>query len=243
MPWVQVRLAGCLAGLLALSAVVPGAGAGAVESLQAVAVGSHDASELRLVDGRRISLAGIHAPTAADDANDPAVVLVLNGLLGTEPVSLPPPPWPLDRHGRLRVQVHGAGGAWLQGELVRRGLALTVPVADVPEPVLAELLGLERAAREDGLGLWAGASSGPWPAERVAARRGEYVLVQGRVREVARAQDFVYLNFGEDWRRDFTVRVDRRQAARFAKAGLDLPALAGNGASRCAGSCSTPTAR
>ena len=125
------------------------------------------------------------------------------------------------------MQVHGVGGAWLQGELVRRGLALAAPAPDVPEPVLAELLGLERAARENGLGLWAGASSGPWPAERVAAARGRYVLVRGRVREVARAQDFVYLNFGEDWRRDFTVRVEARQAARFAKAGLDLQALAG----------------
>jgi micrococcal nuclease len=51
------------------------------------------------------------------------------------------------------------------------------------------------------------------------------VLVRGRVRAVARAAEFVYLNFGEDWRRDFTVRADARDAARFARQGLDLERL------------------
>jgi hypothetical protein len=53
------------------------------------------------------------------------------------------------------------------------------------------------------------------------------VLVRGRVRAVARAQEFVYLNFGEDWRRDFTVRAAARDAAGFARQGLDLEQLAG----------------
>ena len=53
------------------------------------------------------------------------------------------------------------------------------------------------------------------------------MLVRGRVQRVARAQDFVYLNFGDDWRSDFTVRVEARQAVRFARAGLELKALEG----------------
>ena len=51
--------------------------------------------------------------------------------------------------------------------------------------------------------------------------------MRGRVRAVARAAEFVYLNFGEDWRRDFTVRADARDAARFARQGLDLERLEG----------------
>ena len=56
---------------------------------------------------------------------------------------------------------------------------------------------------------------------------GAYVLVQGRVREVARVQDFVYLNFGPDWRRDFTVRAPAGFARRLAREGLDLAGLEG----------------
>ncbi len=227
MTWLQVTLPGRWLGPWVLAVFVLGANPLSAADSLAAPVAGHDTRELRLADGRRVELAGIQVPLEVDDAEDPAAVTALDGLLGAGPVVLPAPPWPLDRHGRLRVQVYSVGGAWLQGELVRRGLALVAPAPDVPEPVLAELLGLERLARDDGLGLWAGASSGPWPAERVAAPRGRYLLVRGRVREVARAQDFVYLNFGEDWRRDFTVRVEGRQAARFAKAGLDLQALAG----------------
>lgn len=224
---VQVTLTGRWLCPFLLWALLYGTGARAADDPAMVAVAGHDGSELRLGDGRRVRLAGIHVPRLADGREDPAAGLAVGDLIGTAGVSLPPEPWPLDRHGRLRVQVHAAGGAWLQGELVRRGLALAAPVPDVQESVLATLLVLERTARDTGQGLWAGARVGPWPADRVAAARGDDVLVRGRVREVARAQDFVYLNFGEDWRRDFTVRVDARQAARFAKAGLDLQALAG----------------
>ena len=147
-----------------------------------VLVASHDASELRLADGRRVRLAGIHIPSRADGAEDPAPRLALEALLGSAPATLPPEPLPLDRHGRLRVQLHAAGGAWLQGELVRRGLAVVAPAPDVLAPTLAELLGLERVARRAGQGIWGRAGSGPWPAERVAAARGRYVLVRGRVR-------------------------------------------------------------
>jgi micrococcal nuclease len=179
------------------------------------------ADELRLADGRGVRLAGVHVPPA-DEA-----MAALAGWLGQGSPSLEPEPPPLDRHGRLRAQVRTAGGIWLQGELVRQGMAVVAPMADVPAAALEELLGLERAARGEHRGLWATGASGPWPAARVAAEPGDYVLVRGRVRAVARAAEFVYLNFGEDWRRDFTVRADARDAARFARQGLDLERLEG----------------
>ena len=183
-----------------------------------------DAGAWRLADGRVVKLAGIELPASSDTAEAAAVAAAI---LATGPPALEPEPAPLDRHGRLRVQLRGADGSWLQGELVQRGLALVAPAADVPGPVLAALLALEAAARAAGRGLWAGGRSGPWPAERVAAERGSYVLVRGRVQAVARTQEFVYLNFGDDWRRDFTVRVEARRVRGLARAGLDLNQLEG----------------
>jgi micrococcal nuclease len=37
----------------------------------------------------------------------------------------------------------------------------------------------------------------------------------------------IYLNFAEDWRRDFTVSIERKNADAFAAAGIDLKGLAG----------------
>ncbi|MDX1711308.1 MAG: hypothetical protein R3316_09250 [Rhodovibrionaceae bacterium] len=37
----------------------------------------------------------------------------------------------------------------------------------------------------------------------------------------------VYLNYGEDWRRDFTVTLDRKTAARFRDEGIDPLAYEG----------------
>jgi micrococcal nuclease len=180
--------------------------------------------ELRLAGGRTVRLAGIWV----DPADGEAALAALAGWLdGAAAVELGAEPARADRHGRLRAQARTRDGNWLQGELVRRGLAVAAPAPDVADGDVARLLALERGGRLAALSVWAGGAVGPWPAGRVAAERGRYVLVSGRVREVARVQDQVYLNFGEDWRSDFTLRVEARRARAFAKAGLDLERLAG----------------
>lgn len=192
------------------------------EALAVAAVVAAD--EIRLADGRSLRLAGIQAQ--AGEAGR-AAAEALAGWIAGQPLVLEPASPPLDRHGRLRAQARTAGGRWLQGELVGRGLALAAPAPDVPAPVLADLLALERAVRAAKRGLWAAGRHGPLPAERAAAGMGDYVLVTGRVLSVAPAQSFVYLNFGDDWRRDFTVRATKARARSFAREGLDLARLAG----------------
>ncbi len=171
------------------------------------------AQELRLADGRAVVPAGIVALAPPDAAT--AVALRDPAATG------------LDRHGRVRAQLRDADGAWLQARLVGEGRALVAPAADVPDAVLVELLGLERAAREAGRGRWADGGLGPLPAEAVTAPAGSFVLVRGTVRAVTRRQDLTYLDFGPDWRQDFTVRADTRSLNGFARAGLDVAALAG----------------
>jgi hypothetical protein len=171
------------------------------------------AQELRLADGRVVVPAGIVALAPPDAAT--AVALRDPAATG------------LDRHGRVRAQLRNADGAWLQARLVGEGCALVAPAADVPDAVLVELLGFERAAREAGRGRWADGGLGPFPAETVTAPAGSFVLVRGTVRAVTRRQDLTYLDFGADWRQDFTVRADTRSLNAFARAGLDVAALAG----------------
>ena len=129
-----------------------------------------DAGAWRLADGRVVKLAGIELPASSDMAEAAAVAAAI---LATGPPVLEPEPAPLDRHGRLRVQLRGADGSWLQGELVQRGLALVAPAADVPGPVLAAAAGARgRHARTGaGCGRAAGAGRGRpsgWPPNGAA---------------------------------------------------------------------------
>ena len=182
------------------------------------AAGTAAEGDLRLGDGRPVRLAGIEL----DDSGRAELAVLAQGELVLAPAAPP-----VDRWGRLRAQVRLAGGPWLQGELVRQGLAVVAPAEDVPEARLKELLALERDARAGRAGIWAGGAYGPWPAAKVAAEPWHYVLAEGRVAKVARAQGFVYLNFGRRWKEDFTLRAEEATAKRLARAGIDLMALEG----------------
>ncbi len=90
------------------------------------------------------------------------------------------------------------------------------------------MLALERTARVARRGLWADPAFAPRSALRVADAIGSFQIVQGRVLRVAPTDDYIYLNFGADWRSDFTVRLRRAELdGRFAQAGLDVLALGG----------------
>ena len=222
MPHAQAMARGRAASLLLLALLGPWPDRAEAEALARVAAVAGP-QELLLVDGRRVRLAGIWVAPADEAATAAAVAARVDGAL----IELEPERASVDRHGRLRAQVHVRDGVWVQGELVRRGVAMAAPAPDMADRSIARLLAFEQEARLAQRGIWAGTAAGPWPAERVVAERGRYVLVSGRARDVARVQDFVYVNFGEDWRSDFTVRVEARRARGFAKAGLDLERLEG----------------
>jgi endonuclease YncB( thermonuclease family) len=181
---------------------------------------------LELADGRTVRLAGVRLP-AGHDAFAEQARTTLAGLLAGQAVRLGTSAAPVDRYGDLIAQVERIDGKWLQGALLEQGLA---EVETRPGEVAraAAMLVLERAARTAGRGLWADPAFAPRSALRVADAIGSFQIVQGRVLRVAPAGDYVYLNFGRDWRSDFTVRLRRVELdGRFARAGLDVLALAG----------------
>jgi len=123
----------------------------------------------------------------------------------------------VDRHGRLLAHLTGEDGTWLQGEMLRRGLARVYTFAD-NRARAAEMLAFEGAARAARRGIWAD----PHYAVRAAANApgpvGTFQLVEGTVLAAGRAGGRVFLNFGRDWRSDFTVAIASRDFARFGGA-------------------------
>jgi hypothetical protein len=92
-----------------------------------------------------------------------------------------------------------------------------------------ELLAAESEARAKRLGVWGSSAYRIFQAvdlERLGRLIHTYQLVEGRVVAVGEGRIRIYLNFAQDWRRDFTL-VDRKDLSAFAAAGIDLRSLGG----------------
>jgi hypothetical protein len=85
----------------------------------------------------------------------------------------------------------------------------------------------EGAARSAHAGLWADRINRVRNPSEAWADRGTFQIVEGRVYAAAVVRGTGYLNFAEDWRRDFTVALDRDALKRFEKAGINLADLEG----------------
>ena len=133
---------------------------------------------------------------------------------------------PVDRYGRLLAQAYLADGRWLQGELLRAGLARVATSPDARERA-GDMLAIEAEARAARRGLWASPVYAIASPTAVRDRIGSFAVVEGDVITARRVKDRVYLNFGQDWRDDFTVTIAASALPLFAQAGLDPLALAG----------------
>lgn len=119
-----------------------------------------------------------------------------------------------DRYGRLprHIFIEKNGRLhWLQAELVRQGLARAAAGAGSSQ-CLDPLLALENAARRELRGIWRDrfyqvARAGN--EGQLLKRRHSFQIVQGKVQSVAEVGPTTYINFGSDWRRDFTIAVPK----------------------------------
>lgn len=88
----------------------------------------------------------------------------------------------------------------LQEQLLKEGLAITYSKGALPERLVkAEAKGQAK-----------------WPqrwtvsAENSADHVGEFRLVEGKVLKATKTRDKMYVNFGEDWRQDFSITIPKR---------------------------------
>ena len=200
-----------------------------------------DARTLQLGDGSEVRLLGIQPPAAprwwkADERGPwppgERALEALRGLAEGKSVRLHTDAVPRDRRGRHLAQVFLArDGAktWLQGELVKRGQARAYAFAD-NRACAAALLALEAEARRANKGLWRSDAYAVLEAgepAKISKRLQTFQIVEGRVQAVGGAQRWKFLNFGDDWKRDFTAAIARSDVKRFTQAGIELDALKG----------------
>lgn len=198
------------------------AACGRVEAGTATVAAVRDGQTLRVADGREIRLAAIEVTEASRAA--------LAALAEGRALTLRSAPGGTDRYGRAIVFAYPPGEAQsLQQTLLEQGLARMSARVDDKNCALA-LLAAERAARAAGRGLWADPNFAPLRAEnlpRIAAERGQFALVEGKVLSVRESGATIYVNFGRRWTRDFTVTILKRAERTFSSAGLDPKRLEG----------------
>ena len=187
-----------------------------------------DGGALRLADGSEATLAGIVLPNRLDgEAGSPALAEAARARVAQltvgASVRLVAAARRPDRYGRMAAQVF-ANGAWLQGELLKAGLARVSAVAE-PAGCAKALAALEAEARRARRGLWADPGYAVRDAEDLGALNrlvGRFAVVEGRVLAAGQARGTTYLNFGRHWKEDFTVKI-RGRARKGVEAALGDP--------------------
>ena len=130
----------------------------------------------------------------------------------------------MDRYGRLLAHLYVDGETWVQGTMLNDGMARVYSFPD-NRSLAPEMLKAEAAARAARGGMWALTAYAIRPVVETPGLIGGFYLVEGGVLDAATGKGRTYLNFGADWREDFTVSIDKRAMKLFKKSGFDLLAL------------------
>lgn len=125
-----------------------------------------------------------------------------------------------DRHRRLLAHLYDQDNKWIQGELLRLGMARVYSFPDNRSQV-AKMLKIERKARKAKRGIWDHSFYEIRTDEETSEHIGTFQLVRGKISNAAKVRTRVYLNFGKNWREDFTIMLRPRARRYFKKAGIN----------------------
>ncbi|MGE3770219.1 MAG: thermonuclease family protein [Bdellovibrionales bacterium] len=151
-----------------------------------------DGTTVQLDDGQVVSLAGIVGANTAQ----------LEKVVAGKTLTLAPP-LPHNRYGQAVGILLLPDGTSVQSVLVAAGQAYVFTLPETAA-LAATLLPVERAARAARKGRWASdfkinkADYVPY---------GGFAIVEGKVAAVASVKGTTYVNFGADWKTDFTVSM------------------------------------
>lgn len=223
------------AGAQAIEPAVCTHGSGQIRAVARVI----DAQTLALDDGTEVRLSGILAPLGQDHGSDALAWApereardALKGLLAGGRIELSGDQIKHDRYGRVLAHAMttlNGQRTWIQGTMVSQGHARAT--ADQPGSTCgADLLIRERDARRAKRGLWANPAYDVRHALKtrdLLTAVNTFQLIEGRVAAVAETKNRVYLNFGENWKWDFTASLPLRRTADRDQTVKQLKALQG----------------
>jgi len=111
-------------------------------------------------------------------------------------------------------------GVWIQEAMALKGLAFVYPTQDHFEFV-DDLYRVESEARENKQGFWANSKWAIVNDKEAATLKDRFAIVEGRIKKISTRNNTIYLNFGSDWREDFTIAIESFRRREFSKLGIN----------------------
>jgi micrococcal nuclease len=185
-----------------------------------------DGDTIRLTDGRTVRYIGIDAPESgglkpAEYYGDRAKK-INRELTEGKAVRLETDIERLDNYGRTLAYVY-VGDVFVNGRLVELGAAVARPYPPNTKHYKDLKEKMDRA-RDEKRGLWADVNRWMIPAEKAGRHIGLSKTVVGKVIRSDDRGFGVFLNFGEDFSKDFTVFIPANNLPYFRDEGIGDPA-------------------
>ncbi len=178
-----------------------------------------DGDTILLADNKRVRLIGIDTPERGEPFSEKAKAFLKETILGRKVRLRQCEERPTDHYGRLLAFVYKDDKDVGQA-LLRQGLARTLFVGPCGRAGARAYRALERKAFREGLGLWSLQDPRRISHNKAGLHIGALFSVTGRVKKVYSGPKAIHLNFGQDYRTDFTAVIFRKDLSRLAKEGL-----------------------
>ncbi len=192
-----------------------------------------DGDTVLLADKTRVRLVGIQAPKLPLGRKgfrqwplSPQSKKALSDLVLNRFVTLYYGGRSRDRYDRALAHLFRDDGLWVQGEMLTSGMARVYSFAD-NRAMIDQMMQREQDARHHNRGIWALDYYRPKDQAVADRHRNSFQVVTGTVRAVAHIRGAWYLNFGDDWREDFTIVIKAKAARLFDKSNLRPDAYQG----------------
>lgn len=167
----------------------------------------------QLIDMSGLRWVGVHLPWA-----DVAGKTIVLGSEEGKPENIA-----LNRYGDLRGKIMMEPLGWMQKYWVEKGMAIVSGAGPSPKESHRQLLVAEEGARRSKRGVWKHKKIILADDLRVLEARGGFQLVEGRVMEFKKIRGISYLNFGTDWKIDFTAAISSKNRANFKQTNWKFP--------------------
>lgn len=115
---------------------------------------------------------------------------------------------------------------WLQGLYLAHGVARVYTTPHNTD-MLHQMYKAEEKARTAQIGIWQ--KDSPYQVispEQAPKHIGEFSIIEGTVQKIATIRNNIYLNFGKDWKTDFTIMITPNLRKKLSHQAINLSTLA-----------------
>ena len=184
-----------------------------------------DGDTVEISNGNRVRLLGIDAPEKGDPLFDDAARRLME-LTSSDVVSIKMCE-DLDIYGRFLGTIN-AQGSNVNLIMLREGKALPMLIPPCGRPVAKDILTAAAQGALSGKGIYSLGGYGIIQHMDAGDHISEHAIVRGKIVNLHRGRKAWHLNFGPDWKTDFTAVIFGDGQQRFNALGIDPAGLVGS---------------